>query len=71
MLCIKLYQYIPCEIYGLQSGTGTNSIANTTFCFSFHRISIIINYAHFIRLPLRVDYTKILAWFVCDRASSM
>jgi hypothetical protein len=30
MLCIKLYQYIQCEIYGEQSGTGTNSIANTS-----------------------------------------
>lgn len=30
------------------------------FFFSFRRISIIATYAHFIRPPLRVDYTKIL-----------
>jgi len=28
MLCIKLYQYIPCEICGGQNGTRTNFIAN-------------------------------------------
>jgi hypothetical protein len=32
------------------------------FRFNFHRISIIATYTHFIDLPLRVDYTKILAF---------